>query len=177
MKPAAISYYYSSPDQLSEEQLTTICQLVEAGGGVNPRWIRHNLERAYLIGRAEIAGGIVGVSSLKHPRQEYVERIRDKLGFDIQGFLERGYTSIRPEYRGLGIGTALLGGLTSRAKGYRLYSLIREDDPATQTIAMRNQTLKIVTFFSELTGKELGLWMPAETAKGLNLIPPTKENI
>lgn len=166
-----IVYQYTAPNQLPAELMERVCLLVEAGGGVDSRWLRHNLTRAFLIARAEIDGALVGVSSLKRPRPEYVERIREKLGLDIEGFLERGYTSISPEYRGLGIGTVLLGGLTSRADGHRIYSLIREDDRATQTIALRNQTVKIVSFFSELTGKELGLWMPATIAAELNLSP------
>ncbi len=177
MKQGDIIYRYRAPDELSPQRLDEICRLVEAGGGVNSRWLRHNLEKAYLIGQAEIDAELIGVSSLKRPRPEYVQRIRDKLGLDIEGFLERGYTSIRPEYRGLGVGTELLGGLTSRAEDYHIYSLIREDDPATQKIALRNQTVKILTFASELTGKELGLWMPATTAAELNLNPISEKEI
>ncbi len=172
-----VVYQFTAPDQLSADLLEKVCRLVEAGGGVQGRWVRYNLARAFLIGRAEVAGTLIGVSSLKHPRPEYVQRIREKLGLDIEGFLERGYTSIRPEYRGLGIGTTLLGGLTRRAAGQRIYSLIREDDQATQTIARRNQTVKIATFFSEINGKELGLWMPMTTAAELNLPPLEGEDV
>jgi GNAT superfamily N-acetyltransferase len=167
----AIIYSFSSPDQLPEGHFEEVCRLVEAGGGVNPERVRYNLKRAFLIARAEKEGVLVGTSSLKRPRPEYVQRIKDKLGLDIHGFLERGYTSIMPEYRGLGIGTDLLGGLTSRAEGYGIYSLIREDDRETQTIALRNHTVKVATFYSELTGKDLGLWMPANTAEEYGLAP------
>lgn len=141
---------------------------------MNTKMVRYNLARAFLIAHAIKEGELVGTSSLKHPRPEYVQRIQDKLGLDIKGFLERGYTSIKPEYRGLGIGTDLLGGLTSRAQGYGIYSLIREDDQETQKIALRNQTVKVITFFSELTGKDLGLWMPANTAEEHGLVPLNK---
>lgn len=166
-----ISYDFKSPNQLSEGQLVEICSLVKAGGGVDPKLVRYNLERAFLIACAAKEGVLVGTSSLKHPRPEYVQRIRDKLGLDIQGFLERGYTSIRPKFRGLGIGTDLLGGLTSRAKGYGIYSLIREDDQETRKIALRNNTVKVVAFYSELTGKDLGLWMPASTVEEYGINP------
>ena len=173
-----ITLRFVPPDQLPKSLFEKVCSLVEAGGGVSIKMVRYNLARAFLIACAEKEGLLVGTSSLKHPRPEYVERIRDKLGLDIQGFLERGYTSILPEYRGLGIGTCLLGGLTSRAKGYGIYSLIREDDRETQTIALRNHTVKVATFYSELTGKDLGLWMPAETAKehGLAFLDQTQED-
>lgn len=167
----AITYSFTSPDQLPENLFEEVCRLVEAGGGVNPEKVRYNLQRAFLIACAKKEGELVGTSSLKHPRPEYVQRIKDKLGLDIQGFLERGYTSILPGYRGLGIGTDLLGGLTSRARGYGIYSLIREDDRETQTIALRNNTVKVATFYSELTGKDLGLWMPANTAKEHGISP------
>ena len=166
-----ITYSFSPPDQLSADSFEEVCLLVEAGGGVNTKRLRFNLERAFLIACAEKEGILVGTSSLKNPRLEYVQRIRDKLGLDIKGFLERGYTSIKPEYRGLGIGTDLLGGLTSRARGYGIYSLIREDDQETQKIALRNHTVKVITFYSELTGKDLGLWMPANTAEEHGLVP------
>jgi len=166
-----ISYTFVSPEQLPEGLFEEVCRLVEAGGGVNPKRVRYNLKRAFLIARAEKEGVLVGTSSLKHPRPEYVQRIKEKLGLDIQGFLERGYTSILPGYRGLGIGTDLLGGLTSRAKGYGIYSLIREDDRETQTIALRNQTVKVATFYSELTGQDLGLWMPVNTAQEHGIAP------
>ncbi len=166
-----LTYRYAPPDRLPPGRLDEVCRLVEAGGAVDTRWVRHNLERAFLVAVAEEGGLVVGDSSLKHPRPEYVARVKDRLGLDIRGFLERGYTSVRPEYRGLGIGTRLLEGLTVRAGGRPIYSLIREDDPATQTIARRNRTVKVVTFFSELAGKDLGLWMPEETAARQGLRP------
>ena len=171
MNPLGIIYSYLPPDQLSADSFEDVCCLVEAGGGVNTKRLRFNLERAFLIACAEKDGGLVGTSSLKNPRPEYVQRIQDKLGLNIQGFLERGYTSIQPQFRGLGIGTELLGGLTSRAKGHGIYSLIREDDRETQKIAIRNHTVKVTTFYSELTGKDLGLWMPANTAEEHSLVP------
>ncbi len=177
IKSLGITYRFIPPDQMPASLFEAVCALVEAGGGVSPKLVRYNLKRAFLIACAEKEGLLVGTSSLKRPRPEYVQRIKDKLGLDIQGFLERGYTSILPEYRGLGIGTDLLGGLTSRAKGYGIYSLIREDDRETQTIAIRNHTVKVATFYSELTGQDLGLWMPADTAKehGLTILPQIKQ--
>jgi len=167
-----IDYSFVPPGELPDDVLGEVCDLVEAGGGVDKRWVRYNLERAFLIARAHHRDRLVGVSSLKHPRPEYIERMREKLGIDIEGFVERGYTSIRPEYRGLGLGTRLLAGLTSRAEGkHFIYSLIREEDLATQTIALRNNTVKVAKFFSELMVKEVGFWMPAKTAQALGFSP------
>ncbi len=164
-----LRYAFVPPEELPEERFEEICRLVEAGGAVNPRWVRHNLRRAFLIAYAEEEGVVVADSSLKRPRPEYVDRVREKTGIDISGFLERGYTSVRPEYRGLGIGTRLLEGLTSRARGRPIYSIIREDDTATRTIAVRNRTVRVARFHSEVMGKDVGLWMPADTARSLGL--------
>jgi hypothetical protein len=60
----------------------------------------------------------------------------------------------------MGIGTRLLEGLTKRAKGKKLYSIITEDNLATQKIAIRNKTRKLTTFFSQKTGKQVGVWVP-----------------
>ena len=89
-------------------------------------------ETAFLIARAEKEGVLVGKSSLKHSRPEAVQRIKGKLDLDIHGCLARGQTSILPNYRGLGIGTASLCGLTSDTKRYEFYSLIREKDLGTR---------------------------------------------
>ncbi|MCA1788141.1 MAG: hypothetical protein LC657_19375, partial [Desulfobacteraceae bacterium] len=62
----------------------------------------------------------------------------------------------------LGVGKKLLEGLTKRAGKYRVFSLIGEDNPATQKIAMRNNTRKIATYFSEKANKQMGIWMPEQ---------------
>jgi len=66
----------------------------------------------------------------------------------------------RPEYRGLGIGTKLLEGLTARIDDRKLFSISGEDNIATQKIAIRNRTQKVATFYSEPMGKEIGVWIP-----------------
>ncbi len=159
-----LSFRFVAPAELSADEMDEVCSMVIAGGSVGTRWVRHNLERAYLIGIVEERGVIVANSSLKHPREEYIEKVSTSAGIDLSGFLERGYTSVRPEYRGLGIGTRLLEGLTARARGYRIFSIISEDNAATQKIAIRNRTKKVVTFYSRALEKQVGLWMPEATA-------------
>ena len=142
------------------EKINEICKMVEAGGSVDTKFVRSNLEKAYLIAYAMENGVIVGNSSLKHPRDEFIKRINSITGLDFNNFVERGYTSVRPEYRALGVGARLLEGLTQRVENYKIFSIIGEDNKATQKIALRNKTRKIVTYFSEKVGKEMGLWMP-----------------
>lgn len=153
-------YHYLPPAQLPPGHFDEICMMVEAGGTVGSRWLRHNLERAFLIGYAEENGIIAGNSSLKHPREEYVEAVSERCGIDLHHYLERGYTSVRPEYRSMGVGAKLLEGLTARAEGYRVYSVIAEDNVATQKMAIRNRTRLVASFFSQRTRKQIGIWIP-----------------
>jgi GNAT superfamily N-acetyltransferase len=156
----ALEYHFLPPDRLPNGYLDEICAMVAAGGTVAATHVRFNLERAHLIGFVQEGGVIVGNSSLKNPRPEYIDTVRRQSGLDLTGYVERGYTSVRPEYRGLGIGTRLLDGLTRRAGDHKIFSVIAEDNAATQVIAMRNRTRKVATYFSEKAGKKVGIWMP-----------------
>jgi GNAT superfamily N-acetyltransferase len=122
--------------------------------------VRHNLERAFLIACVTENAILVGNSSLKHPRPEYIEAVSRQSGIDLTGYLERGYTSVRPEYRGLGIGAQLLAGLTERAGEHAIFSVIAEGNVATQKMAIRNRTRRVATFYSSRAGKEVGIWIP-----------------
>ncbi len=155
-----ITFYFQKPKALPPGYLDEICKMVEAGGSVSTQWVRYNLERAFLIAYAMENGVIVGNSSLKRPRKPFIDRINKISGMDFTHFLERGYTSVRPEYRALGVGAKLLEGLTSRAGDHKIFSIIGEDNTATQKIAIRNNTRKVVTYYSEQMGKKAGIWMP-----------------
>jgi len=155
-----ITFYFEKPGNLPPGYLDEICNMVEAGGSVATKWVRYNLERAFLIAYAMENGVIVGNSSLKRPREPFIERINKISGMDFTHFLERGYTSVRPEYRALGVGAKLLEGLTARAEDHKIFSIISEDNTATQKIAIRNKTRKVLTYYSEQMGKSAGIWMP-----------------
>ncbi|BBO72046.1 hypothetical protein DSCA_59760 [Desulfosarcina alkanivorans] len=153
-------YHFVPPDRLPAGGLDDICAMVAAGGTVAATHVRSNLERAFLIGYVEERGFIVGNSSLKNPRDAYIDSVRQRSGLDLTGYVERGYTSVRPEYRGLGMGTRLLEGLTRRAGDRKIFSVIAEDNEATKIIAIRNRTRQVATYFSEAAGKAVGIWMP-----------------
>ena len=155
-----ITFHFRKPDELLPGFLDEICAMVEAGGSVDTAYVRYNLERAYLIGYAEENGIIVGNSSLKHPREEFIQKLNTITGFDFNHFVERGYTSVRPEYRALGVGARLLEGLTKRAGQFKIFSIISEDNTATHKIAKKNKTKKIAVYYSEKIGKKLSIWMP-----------------
>ena len=153
-------YHFDKPRELPPGYLDEICRMIEAGGSVGTKWVRYNLERAFLIGYVLEHDLIVGNSSLKHPRPEYVDAVNRQSGLDLSQYLERGYTSVRPEYRGMGIGTKLLEGLTARIGNKKLFSIIGADNVATQKIALRNKTRRVATFYSESLNKEVGVWIP-----------------
>ena len=156
-----ITYYFASPDELPEGYLEVIIGLVEAGGSVDPARVRENLSHAFLIGYVlDEHGEIVACSSLKYPRPAYVQMVKEQTGLDLDGFLERGYTSVRPEYRGKRIASSLLAGLTARVRDRKLYSVIGEDNIGGQKIALNNNTRKMAVYESPKTGKKMGVWVP-----------------
>jgi GNAT superfamily N-acetyltransferase len=161
---SGLAYAFVSPEQLPPGYLEEICEMVAAGGSVQAQWVRHNLERAYLIAYAEENGVIVGCYSLKHPREAYIAAVSLQSGIDLRHYLERGYASVRPEYRSLGIGARLMEGLTQRARAgqYKVFSVIAEDNVGTQKMAMRKGTRKVATYFSERAQKRVGVWIPEE---------------
>ncbi|MFN2437003.1 MAG: GNAT family N-acetyltransferase [Desulfotignum sp.] len=165
-----IQFYFVSPTDLPPGYLDQVHAMVLAGGSVDSAYVRANLENAYLIGYALENQKIVGCSCLKHPRDALIRRLKTATGMDFSGCVERGYTSVRPEYRSLGVGRRLLEGLTAQSGKYQVFAIIDENNLATQKIARWNDTRKITTYFSEKTNKQMGIWMPA------HMRPPEKEN-
>ncbi|MCF8074905.1 MAG: GNAT family N-acetyltransferase [Desulfotignum sp.] len=156
-----VGFYFEPPSTLAPEFLDQVCAMVTAGGSVDTTHVRSNLENAFLIGYAMENKKMVGCSCLKHPRPALIHRLKKATGLDFSGYVERGYTSVRPEYRSLGVGRQLLEGLTDRAGRYKIFTIIDEDNLATQKIARWNNTRKITTYFSKKANKQMGIWMPA----------------
>ncbi len=167
-----LNYHFKPPGELPDGHLDEIVRMVAAGGSVNTQFVKHNLERAYLIAYVEEEGVIIGNSSLKQPRDEYIDAVSQQSGIDLHYYLERGYTSVRPEYRGLGVGVKLLEGLTQRAGDHKIFSVIAENNVATQKMAMRNRTRRVATFFSQRAKKEMSVWIPEwMLPEGIDLPP------
>jgi GNAT superfamily N-acetyltransferase len=155
-----LEYHYAKPENLPPGYLDEICAMVADGGSVDMQRVRYNLERAYLVAYVLEAGVIVGNSSLKNPRPEYIKSVKRQAGLDLASYVERGYTSVRPEYRGMGIGARLLAGLTEKAGARKVFSVIGADNVAAQKMAIRNRTRQVAEYVSPLTGKRVGLWIP-----------------
>lgn len=156
-----IDYHFAPVRELTKDDLERIIALVEAGGSVDPGRVRENLSHAFLIGYVRDDNGeIVACSSLKHPRAEFTQMVREQTGLDLSGYLERGYTSVLPEFRGKKVASNLLAGLTARVGDRKLYSVIGEDNIGGQKIAINNNTRKMAVYKSPKTGKKMGIWIP-----------------
>lgn len=154
-----VRYYFQEPQEISPATLDKIRVLVEAGGAVGRSWIEENLNRAFLLGYATEFGRIVGTMTLKRPLAKYVRRIEEKTGLNLEGYLERGYSVVRPEYRGLRIGDRLLKGLGKRAAGRKIYVTIRLDNPSAIQLTRRNRMTLAATYRNEKTGHEIGVFV------------------
>jgi GNAT superfamily N-acetyltransferase len=153
-----IDYFFQYPQEIPLQTLNKIQRLIELAGEVGRSWIRGNLKSAFLIGYAEEQGRIVGTMSLKRPLQKYVRELEAKTHLDLQGYLERGYSAVRPEYRALGIGDRLLKGLAMKASGEKIYVTIRLDNEPAVRLTRQNHMRLAGTFFNERTGNQIGLF-------------------
>lgn len=154
-----LTFHFQPPESVPPETLEKIYNVVASSGEVGTSWVRDNLKRAFIIGYVSEEGRVVGTMSLKRPKGRYVRKIEEKSGLDLKGYLERGYGSVRPEYRGTGIGDRLIKGLVSRAPGEKLYVLIRMDNPAPVRLAIKNDTRLAATYHNEQTGHEIGVFV------------------
>jgi GNAT superfamily N-acetyltransferase len=96
---------------------------------------------------------------LKRQKEEYRKRIEAATGLDLSGYLERGYTSVSPEWRGSGIAGKLIGGLVERARDQRVYVTIGLDNAAALKLT-RNIGMSLAgTFLNPRTGRKIGVFV------------------
>ncbi len=167
-----IEYHFHRPDQLPPGLFDEICGLIQTVGAMRPERVRENLSRAFLIGYAQCQGRVVGTVTLKRPRPEYVRWVESNTGLDLGEFLERGYTTVLPEFRGLKVGATLIRGLTERAGGRPIYVVIAQDNLPAQALARGNDTHLQATYFSPSLGKEVGVWVQRYGRDGLPAARP-----
>lgn len=154
-----LDLHFLPPGRITPQLMARIEALVKAGGAVGPAWVGYHLVRAHLVSFALDGERVAGTVCLKNPRPEYVERLHRLSGLDLTGYLERGYTSVAPAYRGLRLATALVRGLTRRSQGMPTYTIIALDNAKAQGVTSRAGTWLAASFFSEIKGKEIGIWL------------------
>ena len=155
----AIRYFFQRPEEVPPDILEKIFELVERGGEVGLSWVRNNLKEAFLIGYAMEGERVVGTMTHKKPLSNYVRQIEEKTHLDLHGYLERGYTSVRPEYRHLGVGDRLLKGLVERSPGKKIYVTINVDNLDPIKLTLRNHMRLAATYHNERTGHEIGVFI------------------
>lgn len=157
-----VDYYFVHYPDLNEWHISNILKLINFAGKVKPDWLKYNLERSYLVAYVLEEGMMVATETLKHPRPEYIRKMRERTGLDFSKHLERGYIVVRPEYRGFGIGDKLIQGCLARAKGYKTYLTIGAENKVAQQLAGRNDTRYLTRFYSEEMGKVIEVWTPRD---------------
>ena len=154
-----VQFYFKKPDELAPEILEQIQDLIKKGAGVGPAYIEENLENAYLVSYAMVREEVVGSVTLKRPKVAYRLKIEAATGVDLSGYLERGYTSVKPGFRDQGLPDKLIKGLIERSRGQKIYVTIRLDNTAPLRLAQKNAMILAAKFISERTGKEIGLFV------------------
>jgi GNAT superfamily N-acetyltransferase len=151
-------YFVKTPEEIAPDVMEMICGLIEAGGEVGRSWIRENLKAAFLIGYAMEEGRVVGTLTHKRPKEKYLAYLKEKTGIELTGYLERGYTYLRPEYRGRGIADRILKALVERSRGMKIYVTIRTDNKKAVALSLRNGMRLVASYHNDRTGHEIGLF-------------------
>ena len=159
-----VTYYFKKPDKIPSQVLDQIHLLIKKGGEVGSAYIRENLEKAFLISYAlDQEGRVIGTVTLKHPKDVYREKIELATGLDLSGYLERGYTSVEPEFRNSDVAHRLIKGLIERSRGQKIYVTIRMDNRFALELTYKNNMVLAAKFINERTGHKIGVFTNKES--------------
>ena len=154
-----VKYYFKKPEQISSQILNQIQRLIRKGGEVGSAFIKENLENAFLISYAlDEEGLVIGTVTLKHPKEAYRRKIEAVTGLDLSGYLERGYTSVEPEFRNSDVAHKLIKGLIDRSRGQKIYVTIRMDNTFALALTYKNNMVLAAEFINERTGHTIGVF-------------------
>ena len=153
-----IEYYFQKPEEIKSATLEAIYLLIKEAGGVGTSWAREMLRNAFLVGYAALGDKIIGTSTHKFPKEAYRKKIENATGLDLFGYLERGYTAVREDFRDRGIGGNIIRGLIERSEGRKIYVTIRMDNPFPLKMTFREGMILSATFINDRTGHELGVF-------------------
>jgi GNAT superfamily N-acetyltransferase len=98
------------PNEITPAELAAIERLIASGGEVYRARLRENFPRVARIVTAHVEDRLVGASAVKMPSPGYIARIASRAAYpDLADFPEEfGYSIVLPEFRGRGIGAAML---------------------------------------------------------------------
>jgi GNAT superfamily N-acetyltransferase len=160
LRQGAIRFYFKRPHEISLNILNQIQELIEEGSAVGTAHIRENLQTAFLLSYAlDQRGAVVGAVVLKHPKREYRKKIEEATGLNLSGYLERGYTSVRPGFRGQNIADRLIKGLIERSEGQKTYVTISMDNLPALKLTRKNGMIFAAQYLNVRTGHEVGVFV------------------
>jgi len=174
MKNSDIIYFFEKPEEIPLKTLDQVRTLIEEGSGVGISWVKENLRDAFLIGYAVHEGVVIGTSTHKYPKEAYRKKIEAAAGLDLSGYLERGYTAVKSEYRGEGVGGQLIRGLIEKSESKKVYVTIRMDNIPPLKMTYKEGMILAGRFINERTGHELGVFTnmrPSPQTVKTRLIP------
>lgn len=155
-----ITFHYRTPDMIPPDILNQVRELVDRGAAVGTSYVRDNLKDAFLVAYAlDGEMRVIGTVTHKIPKEIYRKGIEQATGLSLAGYLERGYTSIEPDYRKRNIADILIRGLIERSKGQRIYTTIRMDNPSALKLTRKNKMILAATFVNQRTGNEIGVFV------------------
>lgn len=172
-----IKYFFRRPDRIPPDILQQIRDLIVRSGGVGTAYIEENLRNAYLIGYAMHRDRVIGSVTHKFPKIEYHKKIEQATGWDLSGYIERGYTSADPEFRDQDIPDVLIKGLIERSKGKKIYVTIRLDNIPPLRLTYKNGMSLVAKFVHPKTGNELGLFINQRVPPPALVIPSEKKTL
>ena len=153
-----IEYFFQKPKETDATVLEAIYRLIKEADGVGTSWAREMLSNAFLVGYAAHGKEIIGTSTHKFPKEAYRKKIEIATGLDLSGYLERGYTAVRKDFRYRGIGGKLINGLIERSNDRKIYVTIRMDNTFPLKMTYREGMVLSATFINDRTGHELGVF-------------------
>jgi len=155
-----ISFHFEHPEEISKERLAQIARLILDHGAVGHAFVKENLRNAFLIGYAmDRNQDVIGTVILKRQKEKYRRQIEAATGLDLSGYLERGYTSVDPNWRGAGIAGKLISGLVERSRDQRIYVTIGLDNTAALKLTRNNGMSLAGTFLNPRTGRKIGVFV------------------
>lgn len=157
---AGVTFHFDRPSEIPDATLEGIERLIRQGSAVGSAFVGENLRNAFLIGYAvDALGEVIGTVTLKRQKIPYRKKLEAATGRDLEGYLERGYTSVDKAWRGRGIAGELIGGLIRRSPAQRVYVTIRMNNGPALELARKHGMVLAATFVHEKTEHELGLFV------------------
>ncbi|WP_132466226.1 GNAT family N-acetyltransferase [Rhodovulum marinum] len=151
-----------SPKQCSSETLDAFCELVRAGGEVQPAGLSARVERAAFLAFAHEPEGLVGVAALKNPYQDYRAGVFKKAGSArAEDYpYELGWVYVVPAARGRSVSALLVQALFEHGAA-GVYATSRTLNTAMhRTLSRANFKVSGRPYFSaEHPGEEIALFL------------------